>query len=77
MGLSGVVGLAGWVLVVGCVRRAVREWIGGCEVWVVVCGWCQWVEELGWTWRKWGWSGDWRAKVRVVVRAGRQLGSGA
>ena len=38
MGLSGVVGLAGWVLVMECVRRAVREWIDGCEVWVVVWG---------------------------------------
>ena len=38
MGLSGVVGLAGWVLVVECVCAVlVGEWIDGCEVWVVVC----------------------------------------
>ena len=30
--------MAGWVLVVECVRRAGGEWIDGCEVWVVVWG---------------------------------------
>ena len=49
MGLSGVVGLAGWVLVVECVRRG-----GGgsglmvVKVWVVVCGlWCVGVVPVG------------------------------
>ena len=40
MGLSGVVGLADWVLVVECVRRAGGGRIGSCEVWVVVCVGC-------------------------------------
>ena len=40
--------MADWVLVVECVCAVVGEWIGGCEMWVVVCGlWCPWVEELG------------------------------
>ena len=41
--------MADWVLVVGCVPVLVEEWIGGCEVRVVVCGlWLPVGEELGW-----------------------------
>jgi hypothetical protein len=62
----------------------VGEWIGG-EVWVVVCVgcgvcrlWCQWVEEGG---LKRGVAASMgelqRGECVLVVRVGRQLGSGA
>jgi hypothetical protein len=58
----------------------VGEWMGGCEVRVVVCGlWCQWVEELGWPSRQVaaGMGDLQRGKCVPVVRAGRQLGVGS
>jgi urocanate hydratase len=60
MGLSGVVGLADWVLVVECVRRA-----GGLRKVGLKRGVAVGMGELQ------------RGKCVLVVRVGRQLGSGA
>ena len=80
MGLSGVVGLADWVLVVGCVRVLGWEmdwWLGnvGCGGWVVVPGVRNWVSRNAG--RRAGVGGLQRGKRVLVVRAERQLGSGA